>query len=211
MRGASPLERRLCLAACLVVAISVSTWTANEWQLGGGDFSTDTVVTLAADGSAEEQEEIVKPYSSYYLSRGFSFYTAKDRHLRFLDPMGNKMPVEVVVTGTQARHDVTFTDSVFDEGKMRYTRPSDISGTANLEDGVWTYQDGMRVAGCENKYSITMLLPPGAEFLSAEPTASAEVNEDGRTQVRFQGTTVDDKQYTFTIRYELPSTSEWEE
>ncbi len=44
-----------------------------------------------------------------------------------------------------------------------------------------------------------------------DPTADVEVDADGRTHVRFQGTTIDDKQHTFTIRYKLPSMSEQEE
>lgn len=212
MRGVSSRERSFWLMVCMIVAIGVSSWTGHAWHLGGGgDSSTDTLVTLAADGSAEKQTKSVLPYSSYYMPSGFSFYSSKDRKIRFLDSMGQEMPVRVVATDTQNRHDVTFTDSVFVDGKMRYTRVSEIPKAANLKDGVWTYQEGKRVAGHEEEFGIKILLPPGAELLSAEPTADVEVDGDGRTHIRYQGTTIDDKQYIFTIRYELPSTSEQKE
>jgi uncharacterized protein DUF6768 len=212
MRGTSSIERRFWLAACVIVAMTVSSWTGHAWHLGGGgDSSTDTLVTIAADGSAEKQTETVKQYSSYYRPSGFSLYAPKDWNVRLLDPMGQEMPIEVVATDTQNRHDVTFTDNVFVDGKMRYTKISKIPKAANLKDGVWTYQEGIRVAGREQKFSIKILLPPGAKLLSAEPTADVEVDGDGRTHLRYQGTTIDDKQYVFTIRYELPPTSEREE
>lgn len=212
MRGVSRRERCFWIAACAIVAMAASSWTAQAWHLGGGgDSSTDTLVILAADGSAEKQTETVRQYSSYYRPSGFSLYAPKDCSVRLLDPMGQELPVEVAVTDTQHRHDVTFTDSVFDDGKMRYTEIIEVPKAANLKDGVWTYHAGLRHAGSPKKYSIKILLPPGAKFLSTDPTTDVEVDADGRTHLRFQGTTIDDKQYIFTIRYELPSTSEQEE
>ncbi|NQU20403.1 MAG: hypothetical protein HQ567_03905 [Candidatus Nealsonbacteria bacterium] len=208
MQGASRLERRLWIVACMIVAIAVSSWTAQTWHLGGGgDSSTDTLVTLAADGSAEKQTETVSQYSSYYRPSGFSLYAPKDWGVRLLDPMGQEMPIEVAVTDKQHRHDVTFTESVFVDGKMRYTQVSEVPKAANLKDGVWTYREGKRVAGFKEKFSIKILLPPGAKLLSAEPTADVDVDEDGRTHLRYQGTTIDDKQYVFTIRYEVAAAS----
>jgi len=212
MQGASPLERRLWIAACMIVAIATSSWTAHAWHLaGGGDFSSDTLVTLAADGSAEKQTKTVKPYSSYYRPSGFSLYAPKDWNIRLLDPTGQEMPIEVAVTDRQNRHDVTFTDGVFVDGKMRYTQISRIPKAADLKDGVWTYQEGIQHVGSKKEFNITILPPTGAKLLSAEPTPDTEVDEDGRTHLRFQGTASDNKKFRFTIRYELPSTSEQEE
>ena len=209
MRGLLPWERMFWFVACVAVAITVSTWTANAWRLGGGIRSTDTVVTLAADGSAERRTETVSSYSGYYKPGGFSYHTDKDASIRFLDPTGTELPVEKVVTGDRTRHDITFTDSAFHDGKLRYIR-LDNPRAATFEDGVWTFQDGMRVAGCEQKYRLVMLLPPGAKLLSAEPAGDVEVDEIGRTRVCFEGTTVDDVQHMFTVRYELPAEEEKE-
>ena len=210
MRGMAPWERKFWLTVCVCVAVAVSSWTSHVW-FGGGDTSTETLVTLAADGSAEKRQVTERAYTGYYLPKGFSLYTAKDTNVRFLDPTGHEMPVQLVVTDTNNRHDVTFTDSVFDQGTMRYTQVLDVSQAANLEDGVWTYKDGMHHVGRDTEYNITILLPPGAKLISADPTAAVELHEDGRTNLRFQGTAKDNKKYTFTVRYELPSKSEQEE
>jgi len=209
MRGLPSYERTFWICVCVFVAIAASSWTSHMW-FGGGEASTDTVVTLSADGSAESRTDTERAYAGYYLPKGFSYYTAKDTNARFLDPTGHEMPVELVATDTNHRHDITFTESVFSEGKMRYTRILDEPKAAKLEDGVWTYRDGLRVAGQEQDYSITMLLPPGAKLLSTEPEGEVDVDEDGRTRVRFEGTTVYDVQHLFTIRYELPAVVEEE-
>lgn len=47
--------------------------------------------------------------------------TPKDWDVRLLDPKGHEMPLETMITGNQARHAVRFTDSVYEEGRLRYT------------------------------------------------------------------------------------------
>lgn len=210
MRGIPEQERRAWLTACAVVAVLTACITSHAW-FGGGDVSTDTLVNLAADGSAEKQRERVRDYAGYYIPSGFSLYAPKDWNVRLLDPTGQEMPIQVVATDTQHRHDVTFTDRVVADGKMRYTEIFEIPKATEPKDGVWTYEDGMHIVGFDEKYSITILLPPGARLLSAGPTADVKLDEDGRTHVRFQGTTINNKKYKFTVRYELPSTSEQEE
>jgi len=208
VRAGSSWERGLWVAACVTVAIAVSTWTARAWQLGGSrDFSADTLVTLAADGSAEKRTQMSASYSSYYLPRGFPFYTPEDVNARFLDPLGHEMPVDVVVNSGQKRYDVRFTDNVFVDGKMQYTQVLTIPDAAAFENGNWIYQDGIRHAGGDKEYSTTILLPAGAELVSTEPTAEVDA-ADGRTQVRFKGVARDDVQYFFTVRYKLPSKEE---
>ncbi len=206
MRGVRPWERTCWLAACAVVAMGVSTWTSQAW-FGGRDRATEAVVTLAADGSAEKRYETVQRYSGYFAPSGFSLYTPKDWSVQLLDPEGQQMPIDVVATDTHHRHDVTFTDAVVAGGQMRYTQLFEIPNAATLKDGVWTYSEGIRHAGSNKEYRITILLPPGAKLLSADPETTAEPDEDGRLRVHYEGTAEDDKQYTFTVRYELPETS----
>ncbi len=206
MRGMPSWERRFWFAACMFVAIVVSSWTSHAW-FGGGETSIETLVTLAADGSAEKRQTTERAYTGYYLPKGFSFYTSKDAGVRFLDPTGHEMPVQLVVTDTNHRYDVTFTESVFDRGKMRYTQVLDLPHAAKLEDGVWTYEHGMHHVGQDREYRLTILLPSGAEVLSTAPKATAGFHEDGRPQLRYQGITKNDKKYKFIVRYKLPSNS----
>lgn len=205
MPGMPSWERRIWLAVCLCVAIAVSTCTSIAW-FGGSVMSTNTVVTLAADGSAEKQCAIEQAYSGYFRPKGFSLYTAKDTKGRVLDPSGHEMPTQLVVTDTNNRYDVTFTDSVFNQGKMRYTQVFDEPKAATIEKGVWTYQDGMHHVGFDTQYSMAILLPRGAKFVSAEPSVAVTPFGDGRMRVVFQGLAKDNEKLAFTVHYELPST-----
>lgn len=206
MHALPSLERKFWICACVVVAMAISSWTSYAW-FGSGEIAGKTVVTLAADGSAEKRQEIVHRYTGYYRPRGFPLYTPKDWDVRLLDPKGHEMPIETLVTGAQARHEVSFTDNVFEEGRLHYTEVYGIPRAATSEDGVWTYVDGLRHKGGDREYSISIRLPVGAELVSTEPTAEVETT-DGRTQVRFQGTTLDDVQYTFTVKYQLGAEAE---
>jgi hypothetical protein len=201
MHGLTPVERKFWIAVCVALAMVISSWTSHAW-FGGGDITGKTVVTLAADGSAEKRQEVVHGYSGYYWPRGFPLYAPKDWDVRLLDPQGHEMPMETEITGTQAKHNVKFTDDVYETGGLHYTEVYGIPKAATLEDGVWTYVDGLRHKGRDREYRITIRLPVGAELVSTEPTAVVET-VDGRTQVRFQGTAMDDVQYTFTVKYKL--------
>lgn len=203
-RGASRLERRLWIAGCVIVAMAVSTWTSQSWNLGGGELTTRSQVTLHADGSAESRTECVRQYSSYYRPSSFTMYTPKECTLKVLDATGMELPVKTTPTETQSRHEVVLTDEAFVDGAVRYTQVVDNPHAAKLEDGVWSYTDGIRHAGKARPYSIEILTPPGAEVLSTEPDVEVQSTGEQRAKVRFEGVTENDVQYLFTVRYKLP-------
>lgn len=208
MHGLFPLERKFWLAACVALAMVISSLTSYAW-FGSGSIAGKTTVTLAADGSGEKRQEILHGYSGYFRPGGFPLYAPKDWNVRILDPKGREMPLETTVTGEQARHNVTFTNDVFEDGRLHYTEVYKIPAAATLKDGIWTYNDGLRHKGGNREYTLTIVLPPGAELVSTEPEAAVET-ADGRTQVRFQGTTIDDVQHLFAVRYKLPPEAEQE-
>ena len=209
MQGLRSYERSFWICVCMAVAIAISTWTSSAW-FGTGDVTDTTSVSLAADGSGEKREENIHGYRGYYWPRGFSLYAPKDWDVRLLDPKGHEMPLETVITGNQARHDVKFTDSVYEEGRLRYTEVYGIPKAATLKDGIWTYTDGLRNKGRDKDYSLSVLLPAGAELVSTDPTAEVK-SVDDRTHVHFQGTALDDVQYTFTVQYKLGAETEQEQ
>ena len=65
MHGLAPLERKFWLAACVVLAMVISSLTSYAW-FGNRSIAGKTVVTLAADGSAEKRQEIMHGYSEVY-------------------------------------------------------------------------------------------------------------------------------------------------
>lgn len=203
-RGTSRLERRLWIAACVLVAMAVSSWTSMAWNLGGGGLTTRSEVILNADGSAEKRTECVRQYSSYYRPSSFTLYTPKECSLQVLDASGMELPLKTTPTDKQNRHEVVLTDDAFVDGAVHYTQVMQLRAAATLADGVWTYTDGLRHVGKERTYSITVLTPPGAEVISTDPKVEVQSTDGDRSKVRFEGVAANDVQYLFTVRYELP-------
>ena len=212
LRGASPWERKMWIAVCMVVAIATSSWSAQEFARGGGNAVDETTVTLDADGSATSVTEMEHPYYSRLLvAKDFPFYAPKDCKIRFVDPRGDDMPVKVTETSGHTRHDVTLTDSVFANGTMRYTRILERPKAATSEDGVWIYKNDVMYSKPENRFSVTVCLPEGAKLVTAEPAPTLEFEQDGRTAVQFRGTRGKNERFAYSVKYELseesPSTS----
>jgi hypothetical protein len=65
MHGLAPWERKLWLAACVALGMGISSLTSYAW-FDSGSIAGKTVVTLAADGSAEKRQEITHGYSEVY-------------------------------------------------------------------------------------------------------------------------------------------------
>ena len=204
LRGASKRERWLWLAACVVVAMAISSWTGQELGGASGKVVDATTVTLAADGSATTVTEIEHPYYSRLLvSRQFPFFAPKGTRIRFLDPWGRDLPIKVIETGGHTRHEVTLTDPVFANGMMRYSRISETPSAATRQDGVWTYKNDIMYSKPENWFTITVCLPKGAKLVSAEPSPSLEFEQDGRTAVQFLGTRQKNERFAYSVKYEL--------
>ena len=204
-RATSPLERRLWIAACVVVAMAVSSWTTATWQLGGGGLVTKTDIYLSADGSGEKHIETTRRYSSYYRPSSVTLYVPQDHPLTVLDAAGTELPVRSTSTSTSNnRYEVTLTDGAFVDGELRYTQVIQIPHAAEQKEGVWTCTDGIRTAGKPRPYSITMHLPADSQVLATTPQVEAENDPQGRPTVRFAGTTEDDVQHFFEVRYRLP-------
>ena len=191
------------LAACVVVAMAISSWTGQNWAEQRKVVDA-TTVTLAADGSATTVTEIEHPYYSRLLvSRQFPFFAPKGTRIRFLDPWGRDLPIKVIETGGHTRHEVTLTDPVFANGMMRYSRISETPSAATRQDGVWTYKNDIMYSKPENWFTITVCLPKGAKLVSAEPSPSLEFEQDGRTAVQFRGTRQKNERFAYSVKYEL--------
>jgi hypothetical protein len=187
--------------------MTISSWVSYKFELGsdGGQVEDDTMITLAGDGSATIATDIVKPCSSFYRSKEYPFLAPKDWKVRFVDPQGHEMPVEVTPEGTHNRHQVTLTEAVFSDGQMRHTRISKCPNAATQKDGVWNYTSDIVYSGRENRFRITVSLPAGAKVLSTDPAPILELDQDGQTVLRFQATRAKNEKFVYSVYYALPT------
>jgi hypothetical protein len=110
--------------------------------------------------------------------------------------------------GTHNRYDVTVSENAFVDGTMKHTRITETPQAATFDDGVWTYKTDILYSLPQNRLEITVNLPPGARVVSVEPKPLLEFEQEGRTAIRFQASRGMNEKFAYTIRYELPSTTD---
>ncbi len=216
MRAASQMERRLWLAACVVAAIATSTWSSrgsDSWsflgpEFDGGQLSADSLITLAADGSATTVTDVTQTYDKHRPPRTFQYGLPRECSVRWIDSHGQELPYEVTPTGTENRYDVTVMQDALTGGTMKHTRITETPKAATVEDGVWTYKTHQDYGLPQNQLKITVCLPPGARVVSAEPKPLLEFEQEGRTGIRFQASRGMNEKLAYTIRYELASATD---
>ncbi|MHB8900785.1 MAG: DUF6768 family protein [Thermoguttaceae bacterium] len=204
LRGAPPWERRLWLAAVVLVAMITSSGSIHWLTTGRDRLTDDTLVTLADDGTATSVTEMAHTYNSVYQPKDFPYFAPKDWKIRFVDAEGHDMPVAVTPEKTHNRHQVTLTDGIYKDGKMRYTRISEAPHSATLADGVWTFKNDVMYSKAQNQFNVTVCLPSGAELVSAEPEPTLQFDQDGRNAVRFQGSRSRNERFAYSVKYKLP-------
>ena len=118
MRGISWWERKLWLAACIVAAIAVSTWSHNAGPRRTS-LSSKSFVTLGADGSASVVTDVTKTRGTF-SGRTTTYHAPKDYTLRWLDPSGHELSVDVRREDNQNRYEVDVTDEAVsgDQGEL---------------------------------------------------------------------------------------------
>jgi hypothetical protein len=142
------------------------------------------------------------------VSKEFPYFAPTDYQVRFIDPEGREIPLEVTPEGTHNRHKVVLSDAVFSGGKISYTRITEAPHVAKQQDNVWTYYSDILYSGRENRFTITVSLPTGAKVLSSEPAPTVEFDQDGRKALRFQAKRGKNQKFSYSIRYELPPADE---
>ena len=105
--------------------------------------------------------------------------------------------------GDQTRYDVSFAENTMTDRQVSYTRFAETPAAATQSEGAWTYQSDMSYGLTKNEFTITVMLPEGAELVSAEPKPALEFKSNGRTAVRLQGTRLQNEKFEFELRYRL--------
>ena len=132
----------------------------------------------------------------------------KECKVRWIDPQGREMPYKVTPAGSHNRYDVTISENTLVGGVLHYTQIAQIPQAAELEDVAWTYNTDIVYSLPENRLKITVLLPPGAKVVSTKPKPSIEFHQEGHTGLRFQASRGMNEKFAYTIRYQLPSTTD---
>lgn len=75
------------------------------------------------------------------------------------------------------------------------------TSAARREDGVWVFTQDQNWGYHRNFYRDTVVLPPGAELISAEPAPVSQERRNGTTGLRFEGERNSGAKWVVSVKY----------
>jgi hypothetical protein len=209
-RGTSKLERRAWFVGLVVAALVASSVTSGGYDglfVGGGKLADDSLVTLAADGSAISVTSISRTHSGIASMTSFSYHVPKSYTVRWVDSDGREMPYSTAPHGSHTRYDVSLPRDTERDRRIVYTQITEIPQAATQTDDVWTYASDEEYGFKQNDFTKTVLLPEGAVLVSTEPKPVLDYTLGGRLALRFQGTRGQNQKFEVKVRYRLADES----
>ena len=177
----------------------------DPWDLGrGGSSTSEGCVTLAADGSGSEVTEMSFLDRGTSTRIGLNFVAPEGAVLRFTDSHGNELPVESVSEHGNVRHIVRLRRPVMSGRRFSYTRTQEYAKWSTKEEGVWTHSADFSYGHNTNEFSQTVVLPEGAEIVSATPVPVSKFTLNNKLIVRFEATRGQNDPFEYTVQYRLP-------
>lgn len=205
LTGLSRRERAAWWAALIVGCALVGAVKAADMPRAGNRTVTrDGCVTLAANGNGTVviRESFVNEGIDS-VQDTLSYFSPKSHKVRFIDSHGREMPVSVSPQGESVRYDVNPPHPIWPGQRFSYTWISERPQTAKQEGDTWTYSFEYNYGFNTNELSETVVLPEGAEIVSAEPWPVAQFTLGGKPSVRFEAVRGRNEPFRFTVRYRL--------
>jgi hypothetical protein len=195
------------LAGCALIAAVKGAEVSGAVDPGafdrGGMLSSSGCITLAADGSGSAVTEMSFIHEGALARRGFNFHAPQTEKTRFVDGSGAELAFTTSPQNEHVRYDVRLPRPVMPGERFNYSRFSEIADAATVEDGIWTYSSDVAYGYNTNEISQTIVLPAGAEIISASPWPESTFTLQGRPSVRFTGVRARDEALKYTIKYRL--------
>jgi hypothetical protein len=166
-------------------------------------LTSEGCVTLAADGSGSEVTEMSFLHQGTLARRGFNFHAPDAAVLRFTDSHGNDLPVETSTEHGHVRYIVHLPRPLMPGRRFSYTRTQKHAESATEKGGVWTHSADYSYAHDTNEFSQMVVLPEGAEIVSAKPCPVAKFTLSNKPVVRFEATRGYNDPFKYTVQYRL--------
>lgn len=212
-QGLSKIERRLWLVVIAAIAMFLGGSSAGGFAWFSGDsrkVEDNTLVALNADGSAVSTTDIVEtklgaaaPIAGMFSPSSFSFYAPAARKISWFDSQGRKLNFSSKQQDSHTCYDVECPKRDLADGRLVYTYVMEIPDAAKQTDGVWTYANDTCYGSNQNSFTVTVLLPEGAELVSAEPQPAMEFNKNGCRGLRLQGERGMNEKFAYKLSYRL--------
>ena len=173
----------------------------------GGTSTRQACVTLAPDGSASVVTDVSCQYEGSGRRTGFTMHVPKSWSVRWVDSCGRDLCATAAPVNGQHCYYVSLGKPVYPGQRYSYVSTADIPNAAEREGDVWTYSTDHRYDYGTNEYVDTVVLPEGAEIVSATPWPAATFTLNNRPTVRFESKRGYNEHFEYTIQYRLPDDS----
>jgi len=166
-------------------------------------------VTLAADGSGTVVTRIEYVYHDVTPLTSFTFTCGSPpgAKIRWIDSRGRELPATVSQEGGQARFVVRLVEPVMPGERLAYTQILESPSLVTRDGDLWTYRQDWQYGYWENDYAETVILPAGAEAVSADPEPSGRFTRGGAPGLWFRGARGPQEHFRYTVRYLLAAES----
>lgn len=198
----------LFVAGIVAVGFVKSHDVPSEWDFPPrGTLTRQACVTLAPDGRASVVTDVSCQYEGSGRRTGFSFPAPRSWSVRWIDSCGQELSATATPVNDQHCYYVRLNKPVYPGERYSYVSMADVPNAAQREGDVWTYSTGQTYHYGTNEYVDTVVLPEGAEIVSATPWPAAAFTLNNKPTVRFESKRGCNERFEYTIRYRLPDDS----
>ncbi len=161
-------------------------------------------VRLAADGSGTVVTRIQYVYLDVTPLTSFTFtFGSPPAKVRWIDSRGRELSATASQEGGQTHYLVRLVEPVMPGEQLTYTQIIESPSLATKGGDLWTYRQDWQYGYWENDYAETVLLPAGAEDVSADPEPSGRFTRNGAPGLFFRGARGSQDHFCYTVRYLL--------
>lgn len=208
LTGISRTERRIWWVAIVIGAAAIGAIKGAEPSKSSGtSLVHDGVVTLATDGSGSAETHLSLTNNGVGTVEHINFYAPEGQDMSFLDGDGHELPTSTShpADTDHVRYDIRLRHWIWPGTAGDYTRVANGKDWATQTDGLWTYTIDYMYGYDETDFTQTVVLPPGAEVVSATPWPAAVYTLADRTVLRLEGVRGRNERFKFSVQYRLPA------
>ena len=209
VQGLPRWERRLwwCVyVACVVLVLVVKMPDVQRVMDREETMVHDGYVTLDAAGGGTAVTKTSSPNRGVVPAVSFPFDVPSGATMRWVDQHGRELPVTVSTEDGRDRYTVGLIDPALPGERLTYKRISQTPGQATKEGDVWTCRADWGFGPQAYRYNETVLLPVGAEIVSANPEPDSRfVASTGQPVIRYRTDCGSNEHFIYTIKYRLPA------
>jgi len=206
-------ERVLWYIPILLISTSGGVFVANRIATGveGSSMTSERIIRLEADGHGrmttryDLQNTTSRPLTERTIYSGGSIDTPEiilPEDSPITDGEGRRLLVRILPAGPNHKSVIGLARTV--EPGERFVLNWESGRNAVLEDGVWTFSIDQNWGYGVDHFRDVVVLPPGAEFVSADPEPAQKSETEEGTVLYWEADRTHGARWAYTVKYRGP-------